>query len=97
MPLDNDGFSKGKCGFKLIQFLALGIPVVASPIGTNPKIVDDGENGFLCTTKQDWLDALEKLISDAGLRGKMGVKGREKIARKYSFDANKANFLSLFQ
>ena len=97
MPLDNNEISKGKSGFKLIQFLALGIPVAASPIGINTQIVDEGINGFLCQTQQEWVDALEKLLCDATLRQQMGIRGRKKIDENYSVAANKNNFLSLFE
>ena len=59
-----DEISKGKSGFKLIQFLSLGIPVIASPIGVNVQIVDENINGFLCQTKEEWIAAFEKLIYD---------------------------------
>jgi glycosyltransferase involved in cell wall biosynthesis len=97
MPLDNNEISKGKSGFKLIQFLSLGIPVVASPIGINTQIVDENTNGFLCQSKEEWIMALEKLLCDAALRKKMGLAGRKKIEENYSVVANKNNFLSLFE
>jgi len=97
MPLTNDEISKGKSGFKLIQFLSLGIPVVASPIGINTQIVDENVNGFLCQSTVEWIAAFEKLISDATLRTKMGLNGRKKIEEKYSVMANKNGFLSLFE
>jgi glycosyltransferase involved in cell wall biosynthesis len=97
MPLDNNEISKGKSGFKLIQFLSLGIPVVASPIGVNTQIVDENVNGFLCQSKEEWVAALEKLLCDASLRQNMGLNGRKKIEENYSVVANKNNFLSLFE
>ena len=96
MPLQNDKWSEGKCGFKLIQYLALGIPAVASPVGVNNKIIDHGMNGFLCTSDDEWLDGLTQLINDVTLRVKMGQKGREKIVEHYSVLANAGIFLSLF-
>jgi glycosyltransferase involved in cell wall biosynthesis len=96
MPLHDDEYAKGKCGFKLIQFMSLGIPVVASPVGVNEQIVDIGVNGFLCTSQQEWVDSLEKLINDATLRKQMGAAGRKKIEQFYSVESNKNNFLSLF-
>jgi glycosyltransferase involved in cell wall biosynthesis len=96
MPLYDTEYTKGKCGFKLIQFMALGIPVVASPIGVNTQIVDVGINGFLCQTKQEWIHDLEKLILDNQLRKEMGSNGRKKIIQQYSASSNKNNFLSLF-
>lgn len=96
MPLENDEYSNGKCGFKIIQFLSLGIPVVASPIGVNNSLVENGQNGYLCKSKAEWVDALEKLITDTELRVRLGKNGREKIIGQYSVTANKEKFLSLF-
>lgn len=95
MPLTNDLWSEGKCGFKLIQYMALGIPAVASPVGVNKEIIDE-ENGFLCTSENEWYHALEKLVNDVELRKKMGAKGREKIVKSYSVQANADTFLALF-
>lgn len=97
MPLIDSEFTKGKCGFKIIQFLSLGIPVVASPIGVNAQIIDEKVDGFLCQSKAEWFDALEKLLTDTELRTSMGKAGRQKIEEKYSERSNRNNFLSLFQ
>jgi glycosyltransferase involved in cell wall biosynthesis len=95
MPLEDDVWSEGKCGFKLIQYLALGIPAVASPVGVNKEIVDQ-QNGFLCSTESDWFEALDKLINNVSLRQAMGRRGREKIINRYSVQANEGAFLELF-
>jgi glycosyltransferase involved in cell wall biosynthesis len=96
MPLEHDEWSEGKCGFKAIQYLALGIPAVATPVGVNKKIVQEGENGFLCETAADWKVALTKLLQNASLRESMGKAGREKMLREFSTQSNESNFLSLF-
>jgi glycosyltransferase involved in cell wall biosynthesis len=96
MPLEADPWSEGKCGFKIIQYLALGIPAVASPVGVNKKIVDE-KNGFLCASDEDWYKALSSLLSNSLLREEMGKAGREKIVKEYSFQANAALFLALFK
>jgi glycosyltransferase involved in cell wall biosynthesis len=96
MPLSHDPWCEGKCGFKLVQYLALGIPAVASPVGVNKHIIEQGENGFLCATEQEWHTALTMLIKDEALRSRMGKAGREKIVNHYSIQANAAAFLSLF-
>jgi len=96
MPLTDDEWNKGKCGFKLIQYLALGIPAVCSPVGVNTIIIEEGVNGFYSKTNEDWYRTIETLILDRSLRKKMGKAGREKIVSSYSFVANSNNFLSLF-
>jgi glycosyltransferase involved in cell wall biosynthesis len=96
MPLTDDIWAKGKCGFKALQYMALQIPAVISPVGVNTEIVDHGENGFLCDTPEEWLDALDRLIHDKALRRSMGVKGRNKIIRAYSVGSNSDTVSGLF-
>lgn len=84
MPLRDDPWSRGKCGFKLIEYLACGVPAVASPVGVNSTIISHGENGFLCSTDGEWEDALRRLTHDSGLRHDMGARGRERIIRDWS-------------
>lgn len=97
MPLPDDQWSKGKCGFKALQYMALEIPAVVSQVGVNTNIVDHGVNGFLCSTPEEWHEALSKLIGDPGLRKRMGVNGRKKVTENYSVLSNTSNFLSLFE
>jgi len=96
MPLKEDAWSEGKCGFKLIQYMALGIPAVASPVGVNKRIIDHGYNGYLCKTDEEWIAALTDLVQDKEKRTEWGKRGREKILREYSVASNTTNFLSLF-
>lgn len=96
MPLPDDLWAKGKCGFKALQYMALGIPAVVSAVGVNTEIVDDGKNGFCCLSEKEWITKLEMLIQDAALRKKMGHEGRVKVQKHYSVDSNAANFLALF-
>ncbi|MER3472336.1 MAG: group 1 glycosyl transferase, partial [Chitinophagaceae bacterium] len=96
MPLEHDAWSKGKCGFKLIQYLSLGIPAVASPVGVNKTIIDQGINGFLAANEEEWEVVLKKLIHDEAARVQMGLMGKQKMQQQYSTQANAANFLSLF-
>lgn len=84
MPLPDEPWARGKCGYKLIQYMACGLPVIASPVGVNTEIVDHGENGFLATTPQEWAEAIAALAANAGLRRAMGEAGRAKIERAYS-------------
>jgi glycosyltransferase involved in cell wall biosynthesis len=97
MPLTQDEWTNGKCGFKLLQYMALEIPAVASDAGVNSKIIDQGENGYLCATPEAWVECLEKLIRDKKLRESIGQKGRQKIITHYSVISNTANFVSLFR
>jgi glycosyltransferase involved in cell wall biosynthesis len=97
MPLPNDDWSKGKCGFKLLQYMAIGIPSIASPVGANMEIISNGVEGFICAGSQQWIEALERLIEDPALRIQMGKAGRTKVGKRYSVDSNTATFLSLFE
>ena len=97
MPLPDDQWSKGKCGFKALQYMALGIPAVASRVGVNKKIIDNGQNGFLCSTDEEWLAALTLLIEDQALRKKMGALGRKKVIDNYSVSSNSSLYLMLFE
>jgi len=84
MPLPDEPFERGKCGYKLIQCMACGKAVVASPVGVNGVVVRDGIDGLLASTNYEWVDALMKLIDDAGLRRQMGVSGRLRVEQDYS-------------
>lgn len=96
MPLKDDAWSEGKCGFKLIQYLALGIPVVANSTGVNKYIVEEGRNGYLADDAASWRAALEKLLNDKEKRNSFGAAGRNKIVAEYSIASQKENFLRLF-
>lgn len=84
MPLPDTPWMQGKCGYKLIQYMACGLPVVASPVGVNTKIIEHGGNGFLADTEEEWRKALETLIGDPELRQRMGRAGRRKVEAWYS-------------
>lgn len=84
MPLPDLSWERGKCGYKLIQYMACGKPVVASPIGVNAKIIDQGVNGFLADTEKEWIEALEALYQDPLLRQRMGSEGRKRVEALYS-------------
>jgi glycosyltransferase involved in cell wall biosynthesis len=96
MPLARDNWSEGKCGFKLIQYLSLGIPAVASAVGVNNQIIVEGINGYLCNKEDCWYQALKKLMLDASLRQSMGLRGHEKIVNQFSVRTNAEAFLKLF-
>ncbi len=86
MPLQDSLFTRGKCAFKLIQYMAAGVPVVASPVGSNQTVVEDGVNGLLAESPQEWEHALEILLADSGLRERMGEYGREIVREKFSLE-----------
>lgn len=82
MPLVDSPWERGKCGYKLIQYMACGLPVVATPVGVNTEIVRD-ENGYLATTDEEWIEALSKLLGDAQLRQYMGEAGRKRVEAEF--------------
>lgn len=84
MPLDDSEFAKGKCAFKLIRYMAAGLPVVASAVAMNCEVVVDGETGFLVSTPQEWTDAVVRLVTDPDLRERMGKAGRRRYEQLYS-------------
>lgn len=84
MPLTDTPWARGKCGYKLIQYMACGLPVIASPVGVNAEIVEHGVNGFLASSDAEWAEALRTLISDPTLRARMGKEGRRKVEKNYS-------------
>ena len=84
MPLLDNDFERGKCGLKLLQYMAASLPVVASPVGENRYIVDQGGNGFLAADPGQWRESLRCLIVNSTLRERMGRQGRSKVERQYS-------------
>ena len=84
MPLTDTPWARGKCGYKLIQYMACGLPVIASPVGVNAEIVEHGVNGFLASSDAEWVEALQTLLCDPALRARMGEAGRLKVERDYS-------------
>ena len=86
MPLPDNEWTRGKGGYKILQYMAAGIPSVASPVGINSTMVRNGETGFLAVTPEEWRASLEKLIADAALRRAMGRNARREAEEKYSFE-----------
>ena len=84
MPLHPGPFEEGKCGYKLVQYMACGLPVIASPVGVNSRIVEPGITGFLASSTEEWVKALVTLSKDASLRNEMGKAGRKKVEREYN-------------
>jgi glycosyltransferase involved in cell wall biosynthesis len=96
MPLDKGENELGKCGFKAIQYMALGIPAIVTPIGVNTKVVDHGVNGFHADSNDDWEKYLRLLIGNIKLRQELGRNGREKIVKEYSVVSSFPAFYSSF-
>jgi len=84
MPLPDNEWTRGKCAFKAIQYMALGIPAVCSPVGVTVDLIEDGETGFLCQNEREWVAKLSALIENGNLRRKMAARARTKIESEYS-------------
>ena len=97
MPLPDDVWSKGKCGFKALQYMALGIPAIVSNVGVNAEIVDHGINGFICSNGGDWKEYLKQVLTDSNLVKELSLHTRAKIVDNYSVKSNSQNFLNLFK
>ncbi len=97
MPLNDDLWTRGKCGLKIIQYLSVGVPVVCSPVGINQDIVKDGENGFWATTEEEWVERLSSLIQDQSLRRKMGENGIRTVEKGYCLTVTSETFLNVLQ
>jgi glycosyltransferase involved in cell wall biosynthesis len=96
MPLPDDQWVKGKCGLKGLSYMALEVPTVMSAIGVNPEIINDGVNGFLATTEEEWIEKISRLIQSYDLRKKMGINGRQTVVSRYSVQSQKNNYLNAF-
>src|SRR5690606_38181686 len=84
MPLTDNNWEKGKCGYKLIQYMACGLPVLASPVGVNQELICPGINGYLPNYDKEWEECMGQLILDPGLRKKMGKKGFKLVMENYT-------------
>ena len=92
MPLPDEDWARGKCGYKLIQYMACGLPVIASPVGVNSEIVGEGVNGLLASTPDEWEEALTALIADPDKARAMGEAGRERVVADYSLATHGPRF-----
>lgn len=95
MPLTDDPWSRGKCGFKLLQYMAVGIPAVCSPVGFNKEIVSDGINGFFAESERSWIEKISMLIQNQGLRYEVGKKARAEVRDKFSVQVNGTKLIEL--
>jgi glycosyltransferase involved in cell wall biosynthesis len=96
MPLLDSPWERGKCGFKLIQYMACGLPVIGSPVGVNDKIILHGINGFKANNIEDWVKYFELLNENPDLAKKMGNEGRKFVNENYSLQNNFKNLLNIF-
>lgn len=97
MPLWDSVWTRGKCGYKILQYMGVGTPVVASDVGANKDIITSGENGFLAGTQDDWVRAIGNLIENAEQRRTFGLRGRELVERRYSLDRFTEGYVKLMR
>lgn len=95
--LPDDRWSRGKCGLKVLQYMAAGLPVVANPVGVQAAIVQDGETGFLARTPAEWIHAIRLLAANPDLRQRMGQAGRQLVEREYSVSRGAESWLQLLE
>jgi len=84
-PLPDTPYTRGKCGFKIVQYMAAGLPVVASPVGVNADYVRDGRTGFRAQSPDEWVERVQRLASDSCLREQMGCAGRRRAEAEFDF------------
>ncbi|MBT4612606.1 MAG: glycosyltransferase family 4 protein [Gemmatimonadetes bacterium] len=94
MPVPDDPWTRGKGGYKLLQYMAGHLPVVAHPVGINTQIVEDGSNGFLASDSDTWVKCLTQLCEDPVLRRRMGERGRARVESKYSLASQQPRLLN---
>ncbi len=95
MPLTDDAWSRGKCAFKLLQYMAAALPCVASPVGANTEAVIDGVTGYHATSLDAWELALEKLIISPERRAELGAAGRELVQQRFAMSRYQHDYLAL--
>lgn len=95
MPLDDTPWERGKCSYKLIQYMGCGLPVVGAPVGMNVDVIAEGVNGFFARTEDEWESRLAALVADPGLRARMGREGRRIAETRFDLKGNAATLLKL--
>jgi len=96
MPLPNDKWTRGKCGLKGLTYMSLGIPTIMSPVGVNTEIIQDGVNGFLAGSIDEWVAKISRLVEDADLRKRLGAAGRKTVVEQYSVSSQRERYLQYF-
>lgn len=97
MPMPDTDWTRGKCGFKTLLYMSVGLPSVCSPVGVTTDIIQDGANGFLATSTEEWVEKLSRLIEDAALRHEIGMAGRRSVEEKYSLHAQAPRLLDVIE
>ena len=95
--MPDDRWSEGKCGLKLLQYMAAGLPSIANPVGVHKEIIIHGKTGFLVDTKDQWLNALDTLLKNSELQREMGLNARWRAEQSYSVQANQNAWIHLLQ
>ena len=97
MPLPDEDWSRGKCGLKGLQFMALETPVVMEDLGANREIVTDGVDGFLASGDAQWVAKLSLLVESPGLRETLAIAGRHNVETRFSVDSQKAAYVQVIR
>ena len=97
MPMPDTDWTRGKCGFKALFYMSVGLPSVCSPVGVTTDILQDGANGFLATTTEEWVERLSRLVEDAELRRELGQAGRRTVEEKYSLETQAPRLLTVLE
>jgi glycosyltransferase involved in cell wall biosynthesis len=95
--MPDDDWSRGKCGLKVLQYMAAGLPVIANPVGVHIEMIRDGENGLLVSTPAEWVDAVEYLSRHSEVRRRMGLAGRARVEKDYSVARGAALWIDILQ
>jgi len=96
-PLPDEEWVYGKSGLKALQYMAAGVPTIASAVGTIFRIIDNGINGFLVKDEEEWINTIQRLVEDESLRERIGKKGCEIVEERFSVDANKEKYLAILE
>jgi glycosyltransferase involved in cell wall biosynthesis len=97
MPLSDDEWSRGKCGFKALMYMAIGVPTIASPVGVNSEIIEHGVNGLLASTEQEWIECIKRLAADATLRRSLAEEGRRTVVQRFAGQRWAPRFLEVLE
>jgi glycosyltransferase involved in cell wall biosynthesis len=95
--MPDDEWSRGKCGLKVLQYMAAGLPVIANPVGVHCAMIRHGATGFLANTSQEWVEAVAKLSANCALRKELGQAGRAIVERDYSIESGAARWLEVLE